>query len=1200
MNPTESQKKAIEMLDADVCVTAGAGSGKTLVLARRYMEILRRGSAGVPGIVAITFTEKAAREMRDRIRGYCDEEIKSAGDPEELRKWRRHKRDLEGARISTIHGFCSGILRENPVEAGVDPAFSVIDENAATILAAQVVDGGVEALLNAKDNNIRRVIDTYGVRTAKKILHALLGRLEDADNASRFLQEHDNRQLLEMYRERLVGIQAELARQLSSRKDWQEQINFLKSVSDTTKDDKLEQARLRVLEADKAIHSSTKDADIASALPMMLTVNLRGGSAKYWRSKELMEKVKASIDSLRESVKAHKNIVLTVIEERDVKNIQLARDIATVHASVLERYRRAKDEAGALTFEDLEIKTRNLLAGNESVRRELQEHIRFILVDEFQDISPIQRDIIWLLAGRGGVEGGRGERERPNLFIVGDDKQSIYRFRGADVEVFTKARKDIDREGRVVLDTNFRTVEQGVEFANILFGELMRKDRATRDYHAVYQDIAPFRERLPDGPFTEILLLTYEEKQKPGADELRLMEARAVAQKIREMTSSGRARVFDAQAKQWIKPEFKHIAVICRKLAHRIHLYERAFREADIPYHVTAGSDFYARQEVRDVLNMLRVIDNPRDDYALAGALRSPMFAMSDEALYWLATMDGDSFAEKFYSGGACSDMPEEEREKLDFARKAVQRLQSLKDRPALPQIIKRILDVTGLEAVLATTFNGSQKIANLRKMIEVARSFEASGIFSLHDFTRYINEFLTQETRESQAAIEEEERNVVRIMTVHKAKGLEFPIVIIPDICPLRQGGGDKASIGLSREFGLVARIPERAGSKPSNGIHELYKFDEKLKDDAESKRLLYVATTRAKDRLFLSGCIEKGKVPPGWLGYIADALSLDTGNPGNTGKEAPPCLSIVEKDAAEFARGSPRPKGRAPDIKTIIEIMREVRPEEAPPAADTPRWRRVNDIPPSLEDKRAFNPTELVEYAHCPRKYYYEFVCGYPQIRARTEDSGALPGVVVGTVAHKLFETLRPPTRRGEEQIAQAIRAEGEFTEAERGDLAKTLRGFLEKFDASPLSGVLAGARETWREARFVAKCGDALLEGKMDLMFRDEKGSLHILDYKSDYVRGGDFGEKLRRYRLQLAAYALGARAALGEAPKSARLYFLRYGASAGLPISEKDIEEFEREIMKVIADIRANRFDRLAPAPCRCGYEWLCRQEPVTER
>jgi ATP-dependent helicase/nuclease subunit A len=1172
MNPTESQKRAIETLDADVCVTAGAGSGKTLVLAQRYLEILRGGGAGVSGIVAITFTEKAAREMRDRIRGYCDEEIKSAGNPEELRKWRRHKRDLESARISTIHGFCSGILRENPVEAGVDPAFSVIDENAAMILAAQVVDDSVEALLNAKDGNIRRVIDIYGVRPAKRILHVLLGRLEDANNASRFLQEHDNRQLLEIYRERLIEVQAELAHQLSAQREWREQISVLALDTISVRSAKMRQMQTQAIKADQVIHSSTDDEKAAGALSDILGINLKFGNKKNWEERD--HDVDAALKSLKGMVEEHKAIISSKIEEKDVKNIQLARDLAAVHASALERYRRAKDEAGMLTFEDLEIKTRDLLAGNEDVRRELHGHIRFILVDEFQDISPIQRDIIWLLAGRSGADKGRGKR--PNLFLVGDDKQSIYRFRGADVEVFTKARKDIDKKGRVVLDTNFRTVEQGVEFANILFGELMHEDRATRDYHAVYQNIAPFRGRLPDGPFTELSLLTYEEKQKPGADELRLMEARAVAQKILELTSSGWAHVFDGKTKQWITPKYGHIAVIFRKLAHRIHLYERAFQEADIPYHVTAGSDFYARQEVRDVLNMLRAIDNPRDDYALAGVLRSPMFAMSDEALYWLAAASGDSFAEKFYSGGACSDMAEEEREKLDFARKAVQRLQSLKDRLALPQIIKRILDVTGLEAVLATTFNGMQKIANLRKMIEVARSFEASGIFSLHDFIRYINEFLTQETRESQAAIEEEERNVVRIMTVHKAKGLEFPIVIIPDICPLRQGGSDKASIGLSREFGLVARIPERAGSKPSNGIHELYKFDEKLKDDAESKRLLYVATTRAKDGLFLSGCIEKGKVPPGWLGYIADALSLDT---GDAGKAAPPCLNIVEKDAAEFARVSPRPKGRATDIKTIIEIMREVRPEDA--SADLPQWRRVNDIPP---------------YAHCPRKYYYEFVCGYPQIRARTEGSGVLPGVMVGTVAHRLFETLQPGD--SEEQIAQAIGAEGEFTETEREGLAKTLRGFLEKFDASPLSGVLAGARETWREARFVAKCGDALLEGKMDLMFRDEEGSLHILDYKSDYVRGEDFDEKLRRYRLQLAAYALGVRAALGEAPKSARLYFFRYGASTGLPISEKDVEEFEGEIMKVISAIRANRFDRLAPAPCKCGYEWLCRREPVT--
>ncbi len=1185
MKPTEQQDKAIKTLDADVCVTAGAGSGKTLVLALRYLHILRTGTVGVPGIVAITFTEKAAREMRDRIRAYCDREIRSARNNEELRKWRAHKRDLEGARISTIHGFCSGILREHPVEAGVDPVFSVKDENAATILAARVVDESVEDLLISRDGHIQKVIDIYGVRRTKGILRALLGRMEDTGIACNLLEKHDdNRRLLEMYRERLIETQAELARQLSARKDWRGQINFLKDNSAATEADKLEQERRKALDADRLMQFSVKDADVASALQNMLTINLRGGSAKYWRSKELLEKVKAAIDSLRESVKAHKDIVLAVIDEKDVENIDLARALKTVYYSALERYRRAKEEAGVLTFEDLEIKTRDLLSGNEDVRRELQGHIRFILVDEFQDISPIQHQIIWLLAGRTGADKGRGKR--PNLFFVGDDKQSIYRFRGADVGVFTNARKGVNAQGRIALDTNFRTVEGGVELANVLFGELMHKDRATRDYHAVYEEISPFREALPEAPFAELLLLRYGKEEKPRADESRLCEARAVAQKILKLTSSDGMRVYDQEEKKWVRPGFRHIAVICRKLKYLVHAYERAFQEAEIPYHVTAGSDFYARQEVRDVLNMLRVIDNPRDEYALAGALRSPMFSMSDEALYWLSTLEGDSFTEKFHSGRVCGEMKREESEKLDFARRAIPRLQSLKDRFPLPQIIKKILEITGMEAILATTFNGSQKIANLRKMIEVARGFEAGGIFSLRDFIRYVDEFVTEEMRESQAAVEDEEENVVRIMTVHKAKGLEFPIVIIPDICPQSERRSDQADIGLSREMGLILKMPERSGNKPPNGIYKLHRFSEKLKDEAESKRLLYVAMTRAKDRLILSGCVEKGKEPQGWLGYLADALSLDMKDAG----EEAEFLHVVEKNIYDPASAPPRPKGRTPDISTIIEIMQNVEAEEIP--ADTPQWRRVSDVPPSLETKRAFNPTELVEYAHCPRKYCYRFVRGYPEMPAQARQSSGVPGVILGTIAHRLFETLRPGDR--EEQIRQAIQASGEFTEAERNELAKTLRRFVEKFDASSLSKILAGARELWTEVSFVAKCGDALIEGKIDSLFRDSEGALHILDYKSDLVPDGKFDEKLNYYRLQLAAYALGAGAALGEVPKSARLYFFRYGGTAGLPVSEKDIQGFEKEITKVISDIRANRFDRRAPAPCRCGYEWLCKQ------
>lgn len=1176
MKLTEPQRKAIETLDADVCVTAGAGSGKTLVLALRYIEILKRGMAEVGGIVAITFTEKAAREMRERIRKYCDDEIERAsGDA--LGKWRGHKQDLEGARISTIHGLCSRILRENPVEAGVDPEFAVMDENAATILAGQVVDEAVEELLTAEDEHLRRVIEEFGVRKAKGHLKFLLGRLEDADRAGQFLAEHDDGELLKLYSERLVEAQADIARGIATRPEWKANVAAMRANPSRKKDDKLNEHAAVIQEADKIIRESKDSRKVVDALTKVIELNLRAGSKG-----EETQVLRDSITALRDMVKDEKEFGAR-ITEADLAAVRVARDLLAAHDEARRRYQDAKNEAGVLTFEDLEIKTRGLLAGNGGVREELQRNIRFILVDEFQDVNPIQQEIIKHLAGKGA----KG-KARPNLFFVGDDKQSIFRFRGADVEVFSRTRDDIASGGRTVsLDTNFRTVRDGVDFANALFGGLMDAGRARQPYEAVYQNIKAERGPLAGGPFAEMNLLRYEKDNKPGADELRLMEARAVAKKIQELTSSGEARVFDEDEKKWVAPRYKHIAVICRQLKYLVYAYERAFEEAGIRYHVTTGSDFYRRQEVRDVLNVLRVIDNPANDYALVGALRSPMFALSDESLYWLSALDGDSFAEKFRSGAEPAEMADEEKEKLANARAAIAMLQPLKDRVSLPELINRILAATGFEAVLATTFNGTRKIANLRKMAEVARGFEARGIFSLRDFIAYIGDFVTEEMRESQAAVEEEEKDVVRILTVHKAKGLEFPIVMVPDICPQQERSRDRDGIGLSRELGLVARLRERPGGRERpDGIYGLHALEKKSKEDAEEKRLLYVAATRARDRLFFSACLQKGAAALGWLGDIAETLGLQLADAaGGDGAHAK-LLAVREREAAEFRDRLDDSKGGKSRVPGIIKALETAAPE------DSAETLRTETLPPSQAAKGSFNPTELVEYEYCPRKYYYHFVCGYPQILAGSGKEGAVPAVAIGDISHRLFEMLRPDKR--DEQMLEAIRAEGQFTKEQTAEVMHILRVFLERYDKTELAGRIASARETWEEASFAARCGDALIEGKMDKVFRDESGALNILDYKSDLVPDGKFAEKLRQYRLQLAAYAIGLKAALGEGPRSAGLYFFRYGEIAELPISDNDIEKLRAEILRVVVGIRANRFERTREEPCSCGYQWLCQK------
>ena len=778
LKPSPEQEPAITARGCDIVVTAGAGAGKTRTLVARYLDLLAEGPGVSPchpeathegshlrSIVAITFTRKAAREMRNRvreaIRRYLEADGLEADGLErddlastERELWQRHYSDLDAARIGTIHNLCIEILRHHPAEARLDPLFVVLDEGQLGLLQTRAIE---EALAWA-------AADTDAAR-----LFALLG-------------EHGLRSTLEaLLSKRLVATAALDAMPADLWAHWQ------KVLAD----------------AEPTLELNDLDRQAAEVMPAL-------------------------------------RAAFTVARQR------------------LESYKR---ERNALDFDDLVDRALRLLTEHESVRAYWHSTISAILVDEFQDTNQQQRDLIALLNA-----GGR-------LFIVGDAKQSIYRFQGADVAVFRGERKHIERTGgtHFGLPTSYRAHRELVLGLNDLLRPVLGEgEDPLRPWAEPFQELKPYRERAGDGfcaPHIE-LHLALGSKSEGALDNA----ARALVVRLRELVE-GKDKCTVAEGPAFRPLTYGDVAILCRASI-SFAAYENALNEAGLPYLTVAGRGFYERPEVRDLLNALLALADPTDDLALVGLLRSPVLGWSDPALYRLVRARGYDTAtplwELLKTRTAFRSGPGAPVERtVNLLNDLLARV----GRAPVADVLKAFLDRTDYRAALLWT--GDRRGArNVDKLLAYAHQ---SGIVGAGEFLEYVEGLKGTEAREGEARATVE--GAVQIMTVHQAKGLEFPVVVIGDATHRVNRRDDPL---FHPDLGLT--LPLKDEDKTVAASYALARQLDEDMESAEDDRLLYVAATRAREKLLVSGCfkpLKSGKVGSlaGWLGRICcqEVLGLE-----------------------------------------------------------------------------------------------------------------------------------------------------------------------------------------------------------------------------------------------------------------------------------------------------------------------------------
>lgn len=784
MKLNEAQEKAITTIDRNLAVNAGAGTGKTKVLTERYVYILEHGdleeNKEIESIVAITFTKKATQEMIERIRL----EVKKNFNKDN--KWRRYYRDLEQANISTIHSFCGKILRENPIEANIDPLFQVLeDDRAAKLLKGSIIEVLNESL--EKNYDFFKLMSDFNVNRTESLV-------DD------FYSVYNNI--------RTVGLDFQSVKSITMSK--------LEGLKIDNKD----------LEAIKnIIIYLSENIGKASKLSKMVInedpVWLKFFAGEYdtedlYSIIEYLESNLGSSSKEPEHFQRLRNSIANVLKTKDMESKYLFLLVLDLLIAIDLKYEEFKRNLAVLDYDDLQIKVLKLL-DNENIRSYYQKKFKYFMIDEFQDTNELQRKIFYKLTS------DKDKLDQDNLFIVGDPKQSIYGFRGSDIDVFYETIKDIKsktKEDPISMNNNYRTSQNVLDFINIIFSSIMGEKYDSLIANKIH------------GNSLDIEILDNSDYEKypelKASEAASIYEANLIAKRIKTLVDKGKFHYGD-------------FSILFRSTT-RNYIYEDALKNYNIPYFNSSSKRFFARQEILDIINALKVISNPNDNIATIGLLRSPMVGISDNTLYYILKNRNKSVYESILDLDY-SAITFEDQTKIKESIAILNYFYEIKDIYTISRLTEDLIDKTYFIETTLLKINGKQSMANIYKFMEIVKSYEENNKNSLEDFIDYIEEIKIRD--EAEATIESEDSNVVKLLTIHKSKGLEFPVVIIPEMS--RDSGGRLPNLIFNKNLGLGIKTVK------TSGLYDEIKNILRIKDDEEKERVLYVAMTRAEKMLIL-----------------------------------------------------------------------------------------------------------------------------------------------------------------------------------------------------------------------------------------------------------------------------------------------------------------------------------------------------------
>ncbi|MFA6186884.1 MAG: helicase-exonuclease AddAB subunit AddA [Phycisphaerae bacterium] len=1207
MNWTKNQKHAIESASGDITVAASAGTGKTSVLSHRCVRVLSAADLcpDVSGVLVLTFTDAAAGEMNVRIAQCLKDAAARTGDLH----LRKQLLLIDDADISTIHSFCKRVITQHFHRLGLDPAVRVMDADESKLIKAEVLEQIIELSWQDLPDGMRlllkdRVVAGGGrsflncIISISDFLDTVVSRDEFFDRAAAF-----NDSVMSASSEAVKNQKQIIIDRL---KIFKEQFEWSLKL-----DEKISDSHWKEQIAGECLPVITLAADFMQKDNFPAFIELLNSFDGFrWNDKPKgydNEKKDLVLSSAKKAIEGFRNLSLLAIISDDYQHLVAGACSAQmkVLTELVKRFDRAyqqeKQRLGCVDFADLERYMLRLLCEEQDIDSGkpsdiaigLQKKYKYIFVDEYQDINPVQQKIIDLLSGSAKV------------FVVGDVKQSIYAWRGADCGLFVNRLNTAagdKAKSRIDLNENFRSRPGILNFVNAVFEKIMTASVAAIDYDENAALKACNNSAVPTQtkPDVEFIIVSDDSTEPQDDDNENAVSvsddavnrrALVVAARIKKLIEVEKFEVYDKAAGVMRPCRWGDVVILTRSMKERANNYVQILRSANIPVISDSSAGYFETTEISDMLSLLGVLDNPRQDIALAAVLRSPIFGITDTDFAAIKNYQKDKA--DFYSAlEFAADSRDDKKlgQRISDILACLDKWRTLARHGSLADLIWQIYSQTDYLAFVSAMPGGAQRRANLLKLHHRAIQFEnfasSFNCISLSRFVGFLQKLLDAGGDWSPAEPDSSAIDAVRVMSVHKSKGLEFPIVILAET-NRRFGGGGHSSDCITDGASTIGLkiIEHNSGAKLNSLAWQIIREKQRKQTIAEEMRILYVAMTRARDRLILTGaaksqdCVkilsnaamaDSAGLPDG---LIADAKSeLDwllmafaNSKKLNGHFKLPIEVNCIDENLFDF---------RVCSVDEILQIEKQLsksRPQSRyqqikSPIADEKmlagimknlNWRYKFEKAAGIKAKQSI--TSLVRSAEAAGEQFasadYDF--SFDSFEKLTDKQSSL---VVGSATHLVMQNIDLDRIDVERTIKQLLE-KGCIDKQTAGKIDKSA---IEKFFNSDIGLLLqdknniimrewpftyaASAADLYPDAGTI---GDEkiIVQGIIDMLIKTPNG-LIVIDFKTDRINQSQLQQRAERYAPQLKWYCKAAGEILGQKNTTGRLYFLATGLAINI--------------------------------------------------
>ena len=1174
--------------ERNTVLNAGAGTGKTETLTSLYLHLVagetKPGNpVPVERIVAVTFTDKAALEMRERIAGalrwlclsgqsqeqptsvrLLEESIGSKVSQSHTELFRKALDSLPSARITTLHGLCVSLLRTYAIESGVDPEFQILNERQHQSLLETSIKDVLHNSLDNKDTEVRNLVQELdGIKPGMErgilpILATLhheisesgvnpvdLGRNTPVDSA---YWSNEFKRI-----EKVLGVSESDVNRGNLSSAWETLIGSHEMLKDCTEKHSATRKKCAaVSEHAKLLQNdshfgSTKIEHLLEASETLNNLCGQGAVSKIEKPAQIREAI--SQLWLLPRAKKHTELLISLLEE------------------IERRYSLTKLKNGVLDFSDMTRLARDLLRDDPKLCNEVSENIGALLVDEFQDTNAIQRDLVYLLHSRNRVHARVptfSELRNTGLFIVGDRKQSIYGFRGADVAVFQQVSKDLIAKGgqQSTLQTSYRSTPALIRAINLMAHSILRSEGHEDfefDFDLKTESLEPPRDINPITNETSVELL-----ESNGNIDLDVRkEAKSIAQRAHELVSSHGLNVRTANRVDRAV-QYGDMALLLPRFTH-LHSYLRAMDDVGVPYIVIRHRGLLKSIEAKDLLNLCSVLTGKDDGLAIFSILRGPMVLVSDPTLAKLVSHDSKArmwLRDLNWKGPWPKEIGEVEKSTLSEALNLLRELRDSFDQAGATECLKCFLRYSGYVAIISGLPSGSERVSNVQRILREISSREYAG----EDSRAIIDDLLDRqlyEISDSESPSSMHSTDALQVMTVHQAKGLEFPVVFAADLG--RRNLAIRSPVTYDRESNGCLAVSVR--SPKGQWIHSpranQIKAIRAHRERAESKRLFYVQITRARDHLILSG--------------------RDSGILQELNKTVFPSLekeTLLQRVTPNKQTNSELPLTLEPYNISSTDLAKKLHPARV--------------IPQTLE----VSTTVLEDFTLCARRYRAKHLLRLPEyprtqpIHPVDADPEILDPRERGTLVHHILQMLDLDlvVKEPEKALQRALHKLG----TRSSELSERLEPFIKGTYFRSLASRPILFREVPFALRILSKRVQLIIHGQIDLVSGDKR-AVDVIDYKVSAPRGSD---PTAHYRFQLDTYALATQRKL-SVPVRGGIQFIDGRAQLPVFMPKEFDGSFEKDLIeladRLLDAVQSNRYSGKPLNYCeqiQCGYRWIC--------